>query len=244
MMKNLLANLERYQSSISKRRVLKVSESFSRCLSTNQENSNTPEFASLRNRFTSNLKFLDRCDETDTIPLFRVLDSDGNFLSEHYAERLDIDLMKRFYREIVRLNQMDDILNQSQRQGRISFYMTSYGEEATHFGPAAALEPQDMIFGQYREPGLLLWRGYTYEQFINQCFGNHRDPGKGRQMPIHYGSPQLNYMTISSTVATQMLHSVGAAYGFKFQNQDRIAVCYFGDGGSSEGNSFLLYRIN
>ena len=48
---------------------------------------------------------------------------------------------------------MDLILNDAQRQGRISFYMTSYGEEATHFGPAAALKNEDLIFGQYREQG-------------------------------------------------------------------------------------------
>ena len=39
--------------------------------------------------------------------------------------------------------------------GRISFYMTSFGEEATHFGTAAALDMDDMIFGQYRETGVL-----------------------------------------------------------------------------------------
>ena len=39
---------------------------------------------------------------------------------------------------------------------------------------------------------------------MNQCFGNSRDPGKGKQMPVHYGAPELNFVTISSTLATQM----------------------------------------
>ena len=38
-------------------------------------------------------------------------------------------------------------------QGLISFYMTSSGEEATHFGSAAALDEKDMVYAQYREPG-------------------------------------------------------------------------------------------
>lgn len=38
-------------------------------------------------------------------------------------------------------------------QGRISFYMTNYGEEGTHIGSAAALDPSDLVFGQYREAG-------------------------------------------------------------------------------------------
>ena len=42
---------------------------------------------------------------------------------------------------------------ESQRQGRISFYMTNYGEEGTHIGSAAALDSRDLVFGQYREAG-------------------------------------------------------------------------------------------
>lgn len=55
---------------------------------------------------------------------------------------------------MTQLNTMDRILYESQRQGRISFYMTNYGEEGTHIGSAAALDPKDMIFGQYREAGI------------------------------------------------------------------------------------------
>ena len=46
---------------------------------------------------------------------------------------------------------MDSILHEAQRQGRLSFYMTSTGEEATQIGVAAALQPQDLCFAQYRE---------------------------------------------------------------------------------------------
>lgn len=48
---------------------------------------------------------------------------------------------------------MDKRLYESQRQARISFYMTSQGEEAAQIGSAAALDPEDLIYPQYREPG-------------------------------------------------------------------------------------------
>lgn len=54
---------------------------------------------------------------------------------------------------------------------------------------------------QYREPGVLLWRGFTLKEFANQCFGNKADNGKGRQMPIHYGSNKHNYFTVAATIA-------------------------------------------
>lgn len=139
----------------------------------------------------------------------------------------------RSFRQMVRLRQMDDILLNAQRQGRISFYMTSRGEEAIHMGAGSALELGDPIFAQYREQGLLMWRGFTLEQFTNQCFSTDLDLGKGRQMPVHYGSRALNYHTVSSPLGTQLPQAVGAAYRLKLAGKPNVAACFFGDGCAS-----------
>lgn len=60
------------------------------------------------------------------------------------------------YRDMVTLSVMDKIMYESQRQGRISFYMTSTGEEALQIGSAAALTLEDQIYAQYRETGMKL----------------------------------------------------------------------------------------
>lgn len=49
-----------------------------------------------------------------------------------------------------------------------------------------------------------MWRGFTLSDFINQCYSNDEDLGRGRQMPIHYGSRKLNFITLSSPLATQV----------------------------------------
>ena len=49
-----------------------------------------------------------------------------------------------------------------------------------------------------------MWRGFPLDRFMNQCFGNAADVGKGRQMPVHYGSNEHAFVTISSPLATQM----------------------------------------
>jgi 2-oxoisovalerate dehydrogenase E1 component alpha subunit len=147
----------------------------------------------------------------------------------------------RAHRQMIRLRKMDTILHNAQRQGRISFYMTHHGEEAIHMGSASALRPQDTIFAQYREAGLLMWRGFTLEQFCNQCFSNDQDLGKGRQMPVHYGCRALNYQTVSSPLGTQITQAVGAAYKFKLdamnnkeeKKEAAISIVYFGEGAAS-----------
>ncbi|URD93707.1 Dehydrogenase E1 component [Musa troglodytarum] len=93
-----------------------------------------------------------------------------------------------------------------------------------------------MMSSFLREPGVLLWRGFTLQEFANQCFGNMLDYGKGRQMPIHYGSSRLNYFTVSSPIATQIPHAVGAAYSLKMDGKNACTITYFGDGGTSEGD--------
>lgn len=55
-------------------------------------------------------------------------------------------------------------------------------------------------------------------------------------MPIHYGSKELNWVTVSSPLTTQVPQASGAGYGFRIDGEDRIAVTYFGEGSSSEGD--------
>jgi 2-oxoisovalerate dehydrogenase E1 component alpha subunit len=135
-----------------------------------------------------------------------------------------------------RLNALDTVFYDAQRQGRISFYMTSTGEEAATIGSAVALAPEDVVFAQYREPGVLLWRGFTLDEFANQCFSNVHDAGKGRQMPVHYGSRRLNFQTVSSPLTTQLPQAAGAAYALKREGRGAIVACYVGEGATSEGD--------
>lgn len=75
------------------------------------------------------------------------------------------------YKCMTQLNIMDKILYESQRQGRISFYITNYGEEGTQIGSAAALNDEDLIYAQYRESGTYpCWQKITYSfiLIINQ----------------------------------------------------------------------------
>lgn len=154
-------------------------------------------------------------------------------LDDNQDQETHQPLFLRAHRHMLRVREMDKILENSQRQGRIAFYMTCTGEEAIHMGSASALELQDHVLVQYREQGVLMWRGFSLEQFTNQCFSNDRDLGKARQMPIHYGSRALNYHTVSSPLGTQIPQAVGVAYRFKMMKKDNVAVCYFGEGCSS-----------
>lgn len=170
------------------------------------------------------------------IPTFSLLRQDGTLHDGAEAPDLGRDQALRMYRAMLFTRVLDERMLAAQRQGRLSFYLQSTGEEATVVGATAALDDADMIMAQYREQGALAYRGFSTDEFMNQLFGNALDYGRGRQMPIHYGSAVLNYMTISSPLATQIPQAVGYAYGQKLAGDGHCTITFFGEGAASEGD--------
>ena len=170
------------------------------------------------------------------IPTFKLLKQDGSLYKGGKAPAIGKEKALRIYHAMVTTRILDERMLAAQRQGRLSFYMQCTGEEAAVIGSAAALDDSDMIMAQYREQGALAYRGFTIDEFMNQLFGNDKDYGKGRQMPVHYGSKKLHYMTISSPLATQIPQATGYAYGQKLAGEGHCTLVYFGEGAASEGD--------
>jgi TPP-dependent pyruvate/acetoin dehydrogenase alpha subunit len=166
--------------------------------------------------------------------LRRVLDDDGKPLPGAKVPSIPDAALQRMFETMLLVRIMDDRMMQLHRQGRLGFYMKATGEEATHFA-VAPLRDSDWIFPSYREQGAWFWRGYTIQQYIDQLFGNVGDPIKGRQMPVHHSASWLNIVSISSPVGTQIPQAVGAAYAAKVMGKDDVAVAFFGEGASANG---------
>ncbi|TKB45635.1 thiamine pyrophosphate-dependent dehydrogenase E1 component subunit alpha [Thalassotalea mangrovi] len=170
------------------------------------------------------------------IPILKILKQDGSVYKGAELPDIDQELATKIYKTLAFHRVLDERMIAAQRQGRVSFYMAALGEEAASVGSAAGLHDEDMIMAQYREQGALMFRGFRLDQFMNQMFSNELELGKGRQMPIHYGSKELHYMTISSPLGTQIPQAAGYAYGQKLQGKERCTICYFGEGAASEGD--------
>tara|TARA_R110002167_G_scaffold80834_4_gene221856 strand:- start:1309 stop:2493 length:1185 start_codon:yes stop_codon:yes gene_type:complete len=170
------------------------------------------------------------------IPMLQVLQPNGSVHSKADLPEITEHCALKILHTMQYIRLLDERMVAAQRQGRISFYLACTGEEASTIGSAAALEPQDMIMSQYREQGALAYRGFTTKEFMDQMFSNQNELNKGRQMPIHYGSKTLNFMTISSPLGTQIPQASGYAYGQKMAGLDAVTICYFGEGAASEGD--------
>jgi pyruvate dehydrogenase E1 component alpha subunit len=167
------------------------------------------------------------------LEVIRVIDDDGRVVHPERDPGLSGDELRRLFRTIVLVRILDERMLRLQRQGRMGFYLSSLGEEATHIGAAHALRDADWLFPAYREAGAALYRGYELRAFMCQLFGNADDPVKGRQMPVHHSVRRINFVSVSSPVGSHIPHAVGAAWAAKLQKRDDVTVAFFGDGATS-----------
>lgn len=166
---------------------------------------------------------------------FRVL-SENNVASPKREPKLSKELLLGMYRNMALTRAFDERGMMLQRQGRIGFYVPSFGQEAIQTGTAAALEKSDWVFPSYREPGIFLYRGADIYRMLCNLWGNAGDICKGRQMPVHYSFADLKLFSVSSPIATQVIQAVGASLASKLRKEKDIAITYFGDGATSEND--------
>ena len=126
---------------------------------------------------------------------------------------------------------------QLNRQGKIAIAMGSEGHEAVQAGTGAAFRRgRDRLYPYYRNTGLILACGFPLADLFRSQFARATDRTKGRQIINHITGKDLGIASISSIIAAQCTHAVGAAYAIKLRRErDRVVFCQFGEGATSEG---------
>lgn len=141
------------------------------------------------------------------------------------------------YRDLVLARLTDERLGRLQRQGKLSFVAPSAGHEGAQVGVAHALRRgQDWLFPYYRDTGLVLAFGLPLRQLFAQMMATRADTSRGRQMPAHPGSRELNIFTVASPIASHIPPAVGTAISMKIRGTGQVTVTSFGEGATSEGD--------
>lgn len=157
----------------------------------------------------------------------RILAPDGS-VPDGYQPPLSEPELLAAYRLMLLSRRLDERAFNLQRQGRLGTFSPVHGQEAAVVGSAAALDSaRDWVVPQYRELPAMLRQGYTLDRFFLYFMGNP----EGNRMP-----EGVNLLPFQISLATQLPHAVGLAWGLRHQGRDGVVCVYFGDGGSSEGD--------
>jgi pyruvate dehydrogenase E1 component alpha subunit len=144
-----------------------------------------------------------------------------------FWDSLSAERKKDFYRWMTYIRMFDRRSVILQRQGRIGTYAPLEGQEAAQVGSALALDKEDWIFPSYREHGVAMIAGMPLPQIFLYWMGRVEGckPPEG-----------VRLLPPSVPIATQIPHAVGAAWASKLKKERSVAVAYFGDGATSEGD--------
>ena len=149
----------------------------------------------------------------------------------------DDDLVA-MYRLVALARALDERMWVLNRAGRIPFVISGQGHEGAQVGITWPLEKgHDWIAPFYRSIATCLTFGMSPRDILTAQYATANDPSSGgRQMPGHYGSHEHNLVSVSSPVATQLLHAVGIALAAKIRKTGQVAMTTMGEGSSNQGD--------
>jgi 2-oxoisovalerate dehydrogenase E1 component alpha subunit len=149
----------------------------------------------------------------------------------------DDDLV-RMYRTVALARAVDERMWVLNRAGRIPFVISGQGHEGAQVGIAWPMDPsKDWFAPFYRSIATCLTFGMTARDILTAQYAKAIDRSSGgRQMPGHYGSIENHLVSLSSPVATQMLHAVGIALAAKIRGTGQVAMSSLGEGSANQGD--------
>jgi pyruvate dehydrogenase E1 component alpha subunit len=160
------------------------------------------------------------------IDYLSILDADGG-VDEPLVPDASEDLLPRMHRAMLLARRFDERMLKLQRQGRIGTFAPVSGQEASQIGAMAALRDDDWFVPSFRETAAAIWRGTPLPELLLYNAGYN----EGGAVP-----DDAHDLPIAVPVATQIPHAVGLAYAARYRETDQVAITFFGDGATSEGD--------
>ncbi|AUG31195.1 pyruvate dehydrogenase (acetyl-transferring) E1 component subunit alpha [Microbacterium hominis] len=144
-----------------------------------------------------------------------------------WVQDLDAAALRALYRDMAIVRRMDAEGVALQRQGHLGLWAPAQGQEAIQVGTARACREDDFLFPSYREVGVTIVRGGAPADLVLAWRG---------EVHSTYDPFELNLATPQIIIGAQTLHAVGYAMGVQRDGGDQVAVAYFGDGATSQGD--------
>lgn len=148
------------------------------------------------------------------------------------------DEIRRIYLHLLLTRLTDQRLAQLWARGIIPNGPSCRGHEAAQVGCVAPLRiGQDYILPYYRDLGVMLAIGMPPATILLNQLGRGHDPiSGGRMRPAQWNDRPLRVVSASGLVGTQTLHAAGIAFAARLRGEPAIAITFFGEGATSEGD--------
>ena len=151
-------------------------------------------------------------------------------------ETLDKSRVMGFYRQMLLIRVFEERSAEQYMLGKIRGFLHLYiGEEAIAVGAISALEARDYVVTHYRDHGHALARGMEPGVVMAELFGKATGCSKGKGGSMHLFDVSRNFMGGYAIVGGQLPLALGLALASKYRGEDRVVLCFLGDGALNEG---------
>lgn len=151
-------------------------------------------------------------------------------------ESLSEETLLDWYRQMVLIRRIEEEAANGYQQGKIGGFLHLYiGEEATAVGSINALRDDDNIVVHYRDHAHAMVRGVEPRKIMAELHGKVTGTNRGKGGSMHMAQRDLHFWGGYAIVAGQLALATGISLGDEYRGDDRITICYFGDGASNNG---------
>ncbi|MBT3830458.1 MAG: thiamine pyrophosphate-dependent dehydrogenase E1 component subunit alpha [Gammaproteobacteria bacterium] len=144
--------------------------------------------------------------------------------------------MLRMFEQMTRIREFDEraglLMEQARVHGSVHLYC---GEEAIAVGVCEALNDDDYITSTHRGHGHLIAKGGDVERMYAELFAKATGYNGGKGGSMHMAALDLGIIGANGIVAAGLPIGLGVAFASQYQGNDRVTVCFFGDGATNEG---------
>ncbi len=146
------------------------------------------------------------------------------------------ELAISLYRGLLLPRMIEEKMLIALRQGRISKWFSSYGQEAVSVGTAMAMQEDETILTMHRNLGVFTSRKVPLFRLFSQFQGKTSGFTKGRDRSFHFGSQEHRIVGMISHLGPQLGVADGIALSHLLKKEKKTTLVYSGDGGASEGD--------
>jgi len=150
--------------------------------------------------------------------------------------QLDQESLIELYRQMLLIRRFEEKAAEAYVAGKIGGFCHLYiGQEAVGVGAISALRQDDYVLGSYREHGQALAKGMPAKAIMAELFGKVTGCSKGKGGSMHMFDKELGFLGGHAIVGGQIPLATGTAFASKYQGNDRVTVCFFGEAAVNQG---------
>ena len=160
------------------------------------------------------------------------------------AAGLSTEQLLKAYRDMLLIRRFEEKAGQLYGMGLIGGFCHLYiGQEAVVVGVQMALSAGDQVVTSYRDHGHMLALGMQARGVMAELTGRSGGYSRGKGGSMHMFSAEKGFFGGHGIVGAQVSIGTGLGFANHYRGNDRVAVTYFGEGASNQGQVFESFNL-